>query len=155
MTLTIPNSQAWKPRMKISQSNIAIFKIPANGDGLVWHLLNMALERPFWDARVVTLVTVFCKSTQILAYDKHHWSAALLCIQILIKQVIEQAAENFGWQINEAKAKLMAAPSVACYSPIQTFWRHSGLRLSRVKGQRQEQHESSDARKKYRTTGLT
>ena len=122
--------------MENSQSNIAIFKIPANGDGLVWHLLNLALERPFWDAMVVTLVTVFYESTHILAYDKHHWSAALLRTQILIEQVIEQAKENFGLQINETKAKLMAAPSVARYYPIQTFWSHSGLRLSRVKGQR-------------------
>ena len=81
-------------------------------DGLACLLFILALERAIRDSRVETTGTIFYKSTQILAYaDDIDIIGLRLSYVADAYQGIEQAAENLGLQINEAKAKLMVATS--------------------------------------------
>ena len=82
------------------------------GDALACLLFNLALERAIRDSGVETTGTIFYKSTQILAYaDDIDIIGLRLSYVSEAYQGIEQAAENLGLQINEAKTKLMVATS--------------------------------------------
>ena len=82
------------------------------GDGLACLLFNLALDRPICDLRANTTGTIFYKSTQILAYaDDIDIIGLRLSYVAKAYQGIEQAAENLGLQINEAKTKLMVSTS--------------------------------------------
>ena len=74
----------------------------------------MPLERTIRDSRVETTVIISYKSTQILAYaDDIDTIGLRLSYVAEAYQGIEQAAENLGLLINEAKTKLMVATSAA------------------------------------------
>ena len=78
----------------------------------VCSLFNKALKRAIRDSKVETTGTIFCKSTQILAYADNI-EASLVCgtpMKQKPNQGIEQAAENLWLQINQTKTKLMVAP---------------------------------------------
>ena len=82
------------------------------GDGLACLLFNLALERAIRDLRVETTGTIFYKPTQILeSADYKDIIGLRLSYVAEAYQGVEQAAENLGLQINEAKSKLMVATS--------------------------------------------
>ena len=92
----------------------------------------LVLERAIRDSRVETSGIIFYKSTQTLACaDDINIIDLRLSYVAEAYQGIEQAAENLGLQINEAKTKLMVAAS-ATLPTTNLNLRNRDVQISKV-----------------------